>query len=197
MEREFKIVISIFLFFLIYGLSSFFSTGDFVSPIFLNQIILFIVAVVFYFMNRSIHESWLLIIYIPVILSACAMDVFTMSLLSKITDNPWFVEFQKSIELSWVYLIVFFGFMFFIAVFSFRKHHQILILILNILLLTATVILIFIPESQVDPTIPFFMFIILLFFTSNRILNSESKVLTVLSNHLLLVCFLEGLEYLH
>ena len=197
MTREFKIVAGIFLFFFVYGLSSIYSSGEFITPIFLIQPIILLVAIIFCLMNRKVEDSWILLLYISVPIVSCAFDVFTMGLLSKITGNQWFVEFQESNTLSWIYIFVFFGFMIFISIYSFKKHKEFIIFGLNILLLGFTILLMLMPDSEIDPTITFFLFIILLFYTSNRIIQPENSVLSVLSSHLMLVCFLEGLEYLH
>lgn len=197
MDREFKIVISIFSFFLIFGLGSLFKSGAFETPIFFNQIIFLVISLIFWLMNRKVDHAWILPVFVLVQLIACLIDPFIMGYLYERKQIELAREIFDSNLISWLFLISYFGFMLFLSIFSFKKHQLTYILLINLILLAATIIFLLQPELKIDSTFTFFGFLVLFYLTVNRLMPSNHKVLSVLSNQFLLILMLTGLEYFH
>ena len=197
MDREFKIVISIFSFILIYGLGSLARSQAFETPIFFNQIIFLIVAIVFWLMNRNEDSAWVLVLLIPVHFISCLIDPFIMGYLYERQGIELAKQIFDSNAMSWLFVVVYFGYMFLASQFAYKSHKKAVVMIVKIILLIGTIIFLLKPEIGVDAGFTFFAFLILFFFTVNRLMTSPTKVLSVLSHQFLLILLLEGLEYFH
>jgi hypothetical protein len=197
MDREFKIVSSIFMLFLIFGLQSVYYNGSFVTPIFLNQLVLLFVSVVFFIMNRHELGNWILGVYIFIQLLSCLVDGFTIGFVTSKVGGDFLLDIYKSDWISYVFLICYFAFMFFIVAYTYRIHKLKIVLGIKILLLLATLLFFFIPEFSIVRDVVFLCFLFFYFVSINRIIPNERKVISVMANQFLLIFFLEGLEYLH
>lgn len=193
MSRELKIVISIFLVFLIYGISSFFSLGAFVTPFFLDKFILLGVAVLFAILNYRLKNSYLLFLYIPAMLAFAMRDEFTIGYLSEKYRSDFLIKnFNEPF-----YLIstigYFFGF-YFVSVFHFYKVTNkrylsafLLFLILASVVFTGT-------EIHYAPDITMGLFL-LSFFLIVQWIKKDLPVLETLTSQFLLLFLLTSFEY--
>lgn len=197
MDKEFKIVISVFSFFLIYGLTSLFNSGSFETPVFFNQLIFFLVAVIFWLMNKSETGSWILAVFIPVQFLYCLIDPFIMGYLYEVQNVELAKSIYNSTALNFLFLVSYFGFMVLVSFWTYKKHRRAYVLVAKLLLIFATIFLLYYPGLEFDPSYPFFAFLLLFVFTVNRLTLSATRGLSILSHQFLLIFLLEALEYLH
>ena len=197
MDREFKIVSSIFMLFLIFGLSSIYYNGSFVTPIFLNQLVLLGVAVAFFIMNRQAKSSWILGVYILIQCLSCLVDGFTMGFLAEKFNNELLVTIYESETVSYLFIVFYFSFMLFLVIYSYLKHKLKLLLAIMIGLIIATLVFFFLPDLTTIRDIIFLTFLLFYYVSINRVMPNEDSVISVMANQLLLIFFLEGLEYFH
>lgn len=195
MDRELKIAVSIFLVFLIYGLTSFFQSGTFATPIFLNQIILLIVAVLFYFINREKERSVLLLLYIPVMLYSCLIDDFTVHYISSKFNSNLLVDLSENFWVSIGFIVIHFLFWYSVTLISKKDKDNSIVSVLQFTLLTATLILFFQPYYQILRDVFFVLFGLLFIYGVNKKGRENDPVFSVLSYQLLLLILLEGMEY--
>lgn len=197
MDREFKIVASIFMLFLIFGLSSIYYNGAFVTPIFLNQLVLLGVAVAFFIMNRSVHKGWILLVYIPIQILSCLVDGFTVGFLAERFGAEFLIDVHKSQALGVVFLVGYFGYMLFLTFFLYKNHQLKWGALVSFALLILTITAFFFPDFYMVRDILFLVFLFFFYVSYHRFSKEKSKVLGIMSNQLLLLFFLEGLEYFH
>ncbi len=110
MYREQRIVLLIILSFFIYGLSSFFSLGDFVTPFFFSKLIFVIVSLVFFLMNLQLNKRGYLLFAFLAMVSIAAVDGFTVTYISKGGQREALAAFFDSNALIYTSLFVFIGF---------------------------------------------------------------------------------------
>ncbi|MBK9592615.1 MAG: hypothetical protein IPO32_14335 [Crocinitomicaceae bacterium] len=83
MERELKIVVLVFLTYLIFGLTSFFQTGSLITPIFLTKVILVILALIFLLMNLKEQNHWILLYALIGFTAFALQTILSLAILHK------------------------------------------------------------------------------------------------------------------
>jgi hypothetical protein len=195
MDRELKIVVSIFLIFLIYGLTALFSGGSFATPVFINQLVLLLISVVFYVMNMKEKGAVILLFFSVLQLFMTIIDDFTVGYLSQKLELNFLYELSSSLGFNLIVMLVYFGFYYFLAGYAFKTHQSKSLLVLKIMLLSSAIGLFFIPHLSLFRDLSFFAFILLFVISVNRFSREENKVLSVVSYQMLLLFLLEGMEY--
>ncbi|MEX1003484.1 MAG: hypothetical protein WDZ35_15300 [Crocinitomicaceae bacterium] len=197
MERELKIIILIFLVFFIFGLTSLVDSGHFVTPIFLNQLVLLAVAILFYALNFRTPGAFILLIYIPVLLMSALMDGFTTAYLAQKWNLPQLIGLREMFWFSLFYLLIYFGFFFTILLITYNNIRSTWLLLVGALLLSTTITLLFVPGAEMIRDFSFFSFLLFFILMVNRKSEQNKQGMTVLSYQLLLLFLLEGMEYFH
>ena len=195
MQRELKIVVLVFLIFLIFGITSLLQSGQFVTPIFLNRFAFFIVAVLFYLLNRKSEGSSLLLVYVFVTGLFVLIDSFSVNYLSQKTGFTALLWLREQWLFQLLFLIGYFGFFGVISVLIYRKSRQLLLTLLNGVLLLSAVVLLFIPGFEMLRDTCFLLYLTVLIILINRKQEQLNTGFTVLSYQFLLLFLLEGVEY--
>ena len=195
MERELKIVVSVTLVFFIFGLTQFFATQAFITPIFLNYIIAAVLAFVFFFMNLKAKNSWLLLLYGIGLTFFSLGDDMTRGLIIHYTNWTWV---DNLIETPWfVYLTftLFFGSMLLSSYLFFKIQKGVLLFIIMVLLVSGCIVMY--PFSQfLWQILLMAAFFIIFFIFSQRQDSLEAKTLRVMGAQFLFLILLDGFKYL-
>jgi len=198
MERELKIVVSVGLVFFIFGLTQFFDTRAFITPIFLNYLIAGVLSLVFFFMNFKKENSYLLFTYAVGLICFSFGDDMTRYILVKYLGADFLDTLIESKEFVWFVIpvfILFYGTMFWgIVLFHRQKKNIVLTLLMSVLLIGCVSI-----YPMQWPGIQFILiasFFILFFGLTQKPYSSEQSVLQVLSSQYLLLILLDGFKYL-
>lgn len=120
MFRELKIVVSIILVFFIYGLSSFFTLGAFVTPFFFGKLILTILSFMFFLMNLKIKQNYLLFFCFLAMLSITVVDEFSIRLFAERFGFKSVLPFANNTVTIFTTFFIYFVF-FFTAIFFLQK----------------------------------------------------------------------------
>jgi hypothetical protein len=196
MDKELKIVISIFLVYFIFGIGSFFNSGSFTTPIFLNQLTLVAVAAAFFVMNIRLKHSILLCIFFIIQLISTFIDGFSANYLAQKFDLPIILRINESISFAIFYLIIYFGFFIFITLYLYRFSKVKWGVFSQLLLIAITLLLFSIEGYSWLRDIFFFIYLLNFYTVVNRFLKKNNQLLAVLSYQFLLLFLLESLEYL-
>lgn len=196
MDRELKIVISTFLVFFIYGLTSFFSSGSFATPVFLNQLILLGIAVLFYVLNTSKKESYFLLIYVIVQAYSCLIDGFTVEFLSQKMNNNFLADLNEQYWFNYSFMVVFFTFWIVLIWKGVKVHELKAIGALQVALLVSVLVVFFISDFSWLRDVLFMSLVVTWIFSINKLAKSKHEAFTILSYQFLLLILLEGMEYL-
>ena len=195
MDRELKISIAVFLTFLIYGLTSFFQSGIFAVPVFLNQLVLLFLAILFYALNIRLKASIVLLIFVFIQLYACLVDGFTVSFLAQKFSSNLLIELSENLYLNIGFIVVYFSFWYTMIFMTGAIHKKIGLLLLQMIFLTATVLLFFFPEWSLLRDAVFLIFGLLFIYGINQSTEDKYKVFSVLTYQILLLILLESMEY--
>lgn len=195
MFRELRITVLIVLVYFIYGLSSLFSLGDFVTPFFFSKLILVLASLAFLLLNWRVERSIYLFLAFLAYVSYATADLFTINLITKSGEYG-----QLYLILSSQYVLVgsffiFFGFFYaslFLLYSTFKK--RILGLLLLSLLTSGLVSLFF--SANLLFEIFLGLYLLLYFLMVYRSSESEKSILSILSSLFLLQFFLESFKYL-
>ena len=153
------------------------------------------ISVTFWGLNVRLKNSWILLVFVFVQLIACAIDEFTMGFLASKFEMESLINLYNSQVLSWVYLITYFGFMFFISIYAFQKHKVIYALVIQLIMLAGTILALFSDDVYHAASIIFLAYLLFFVVFVNRLMKTENAILSVISSQFLLVFLLEGLEY--
>jgi hypothetical protein len=195
MYRELKIVVSVFLLFIIYGLSSFFSLGAFVTPYFFSKLILVIVSLLFFLLNFRVKKSYFLFFAFINMVCFALIDDFTVQFLSERFQLAFLLPFVNSLGFAYFSFGVFVGF-YSLAMVFFHQAIQKKWLIISLILLFMATILLFIVKVPYLQEIIFGTYLLVFFIAVNRFNLLEKNVLTILSSLFLLQFLLEIFKYL-
>lgn len=195
MDKELKIVVSIFLLFFIYGLGSVYYSGSFVTFYFLNQLVLLVVAILFIIMNWKTPAKFLLLLYAFAQLLLCLIDGFTIGFLASKYQMEFLIPIHESNVLSIVFLIYYFGFFLFLSIYSLRVHQLRVIVLSQAALIASTIIFFYVPDLTWIRDLSFALFVLLFVLGNHRFMKQNSHVLQVVSYQLILLVLLEGFEY--
>ncbi len=195
MERELKISISIFLVFFIFGLTSYFNSGSFATPVFMQHFIYVPLAILFYLLNLKSKQSYILLIYAVVCLFAFLLDEFSQQYLANKFESNYLYELTRSAGFSISFLIVYFGFFVFQMFYLLDKTKQYVVFTLQAILIAFTIYVLSSEELFYYSAISFSAFLILYVFAANKFVKSDSKVVSVLSAQFTLLFLLQICQY--
>jgi hypothetical protein len=195
MERELKISVSIFLVFFIFGLTSYFNSGSFATPVFMQHFIYVPLAVLFYLMNLKSKHSFILLIYAAVCMLAFLLDEFSQQYLANKMENNVLYDVTQSASFSIIFLIIYFGFFVFQMFYLLNKTKQYVIFSLQIILLVFTIYAISHEDLFFYSGMLFSAHLILYVFAANKFMKSDSKVVSVLSAQFTLLFLLQICQY--
>lgn len=193
MERELKIVLTVFLTYLIFGLTSYFQTGSLITPIFLTKITLVILSVIFIFINFKNQDLWILTGASIALLSYAFTDDFVISYLNQkipgfgscfTTNNFW----------NWISFSVFFCFLFLSVFFLYSKTKNRIVFIFLISALIICLLLFFTNSGWIQE-IMIKVFFLTYFIFCQQDSDLKNKTLRVLSYLYLGLILLESFEY--
>ena len=193
MEKELKIVLSVFLFYFIFGLTQIFKTQAFITPVFLTSFMLLFCSLLFWLMNLKEQRAWLLIIMVGIQLSWAFSDVFFTAFISHYLPSATDLINSKLIGIislsvfylltaSTVYLL-----------FMLKDKNKIPFSVLTILLILS-VFLVF-TDQPVIFKFSVILFSITYFFFGQTGSAVETKTLRVVSYQFLLLGLLQCFEY--
>ncbi|UKN02573.1 hypothetical protein K6119_03485 [Paracrocinitomix mangrovi] len=197
MDRELKIVSSIFLTFLIFGIMSLFQQGGFVTPFFLKHLVLLIVSVIFYALNTKVAYSWVLLLFVPVQLVFCLIDPFTVGFLIQKFELSWLQTIHDAIWLKWIFILAYFGFLLAMIFAKYLQTKNKIPFIVEIGLFIPSLILLGFPILYVLNDILTIALILVFYFSAQRIEDEKSKFLGIIGSQYLLLALLQLIEYLH
>lgn len=195
MTREFRIVFIIALIFFIFGLTSFFQLGGFVTPFFLGRIILVLVSLTFLIMNIRIEKSIYLLFAFLAMLSFAITDDFTINYLSEKFQTEILVEISYAEPIVYASFFLFFGF-YFTAAFllqSVQKVKWVALLLSGLVLLSIVLLYFRYYELQ---NICFSAFLLLFVILVNRLDLPDKSVVKIISALFLLQFLLQVFKYL-
>ena len=195
MDKELKIVVSIFLIFLIFGLVSLSTSGTFATPVFLKHFLYLPLAILFYGINFKQKQSWLLLVYIPITLLSLLIDDFSVGLITEKYHTNWLFELTSTQAFSLIFIIGYFGFFFLISYLFFLSYKKAEMLIASIILLIAVISCLFISEYVIASGPLFLLFLGIQIFSLNRFSTKESTAQKVLSYQFLLIILMQSMEY--
>lgn len=195
MDKELKIVVSVFLVFAIYGLTSFFQSGIFATPVFLNQLVLLVVAITFYLLNSKQTQGLILLAYVGVQVYTCLIDGFTVSYLAQKFESNSIIELSDNIIFNIGFILVFAVFWIFAIYKTWTINKSIVFTLLQLSSLILGLCFFFFFDLHLIGNLLFMFFTILWIWSHNKNQEKEHHVLNVLSYQLLLMVLLEGMEY--
>lgn len=194
MERELRIVVIVFLTYLIFGISSWFSTGSLVTPVFLTKPVLLVVALVIWGINIREVKSWVLVYWITALICLALTDDFVLSWLYLRLG----VDVMGDPEQSWWILLTTFVFFYSFLVFSvvfFARQVKVnwqIIFLAGCLFLSLAF---FLTQWSLAREISIQLFLTSYFIFSQRCSGLTDKVLRLISYQFLLLFLLESFEY--
>jgi hypothetical protein len=195
MERELKIVVSIFLIFLVFGLVSLGTSGSFATPVFLQHFVYVPVALLFYLLNIKEKGALNLLLFVPITMFGLLIDDFSITLLSEKYQSNLLYELTTSVEFSWFFLFAYFGFFLYMSYLFYTESKKIWIMSISTLLLLFVILGLFHTNLSGLSGIVFLLFLAFQILTLNRYSTSENKVKKVLSFQFLLIIMLQSLQY--
>ena len=195
MDKELKIVASIFLIFLIFGLVSLSTSGTFATPVFLKHFVYMPLAILFYGMNYKQNQSWLLLMYIPVVLLGLLIDDFSVGLLVEKYHVNWLFEITTTQVFSIIFIVGYFGFFFLIAYLFFLAYQKLAILIASLVLILAVITCLFIPDFLIASGPIFLLFLAVQIFALNKYSSNESIAKKILTYQFLFIILMQSMEY--
>ncbi|MEO9531563.1 MAG: hypothetical protein ABJG68_14760 [Crocinitomicaceae bacterium] len=195
MDKELKIVVSIFLVFLIFGLVSLSTSRIFATPIFLKHFVYLPLAILFYGMNFKQNQSWLLLMYIPVVLLGLLIDDFSVGLLVEKYHVNWLYEITTTQVFSVIFIVGYFGFFILIAYLFFLAYRKLAILIASLVLILAVITCLFIPDFLIASGPIFLLFLAIQIFALNKYSSNESIAKKILTYQFLFIILMQSMEY--
>lgn len=195
MYRELKIVVSVFLLFIIYGLSSFFSLGAFVTPFFFGKLILVIVSFLFLILNLRVKQSYFLFFALVTMSCLALIDDFTVQFLSERFQWESLLPFVDSLLFAYLSFGIFLGF-YLTSIVIFHKairRNWLTFLLLGLFL--ATIVLFTVKMNYLQEII-FGSFLLVYFIVVNRFNHVEKNVLSIIGALFFLQFLLEIFKYL-
>ena len=195
MYRELKIVALIVLVYFIYGLSSFFSLGAFVTPFFFGKIILTIVSFTFFLRYIKIEKSYYLFFSFLAMLSLALADGFTIRLFSERFGFKSFLDFCDSPIVIYSTFFIFTAFLFTSIFILHKELKKYWITILLIIVLLSTYLLLYL-KLYTAHQILLNGFLLAYFIFVFRSKAKEKSVVSILSVLFLLHFFMDLFKYL-
>lgn len=195
MYRELKIVVSVFLFFIVYGLSSFFSLGAFVTPYFFGKLILVIVSVLFFILNVRVKQSYFLLFALVTMICLALIDDFTVQFLAERFRWESLLPFVNSLFFAYLSFAIFLGF-YLTSIVIFHKSIRRNWLTLLLLVLFLATIVLFIVKVNYLQEIIFGSFLLVYFIVVNRFNHIEKNVLSIIASLFFLQFLVEIFKYL-
>lgn len=195
MFRELRITVLIVLVYFIYGLSSLFSLGDFVTPFFFSKLILVLVSLVFFLLNWRVERSIYLFFAFLAYVSYAAADLFTLNLMTKSGQYEQLYAILNSRYVLIGSLFIFFGFFYTSLFLLYNVLKNLIFRLLLFSLLTVSLVGLFFSANLVFE-IFFGLYLLLYFIIVYRLSLSEKSILSILSSLFLLQFLLESFKYL-
>ena len=121
MFRELRIAFLIVLIYVIYGLTSLFSLGDFVTPFFLSKLILVVVSFLFLVLNYKLPQRLFLLFAFLAMCSLAISDAYTIYLITKSGYYATLFNFLTNTTVLYVSFALYFVF-FYVAIFLHYYH---------------------------------------------------------------------------
>lgn len=194
MEKELKIVFSVFLVFFIYALTTFFNSGCFLAPFFFAKLTLVIVSLIFAFINFTSPKQFLLWFYVIATALFAITDENTIGFLNFVLNTTIFDELSHSTLFLVISFIFYFSFhLTAILLYYFSFKQKILSISLSGLLICS--ILLFFYNESFLATISISLFFLLFFVVAQRDSELKNKTLRVISYQYLLLVLLGSFEY--
>ena len=216
MERELKIVLSVFLAYFIYALTTYLNSGSFLAPFFMTKLVLAVVAIVIAAINLRVKTSLpgsgnqlidhpdkkafitpkaaILSIYAIIMVLFALTDDLTIQLLDYWTKNTAFDRIGSSTIFLVCSFVLYLGFLVFSVILFYRSLHQSIITGVLFLLLSGFV-LSFFWDLTVLRAISLHLFFILFFVFGQRDSDLKNKALRVIAYQYLLCTLLQSFEY--
>ncbi len=194
MEKEHKIAVSIALVFFIYGLSSWFSNGQFASPTFLKHFLylpISIIVLVVYFKKAN---PFVLGGFSLMCLMGFLSDGFTMNLLAQKMESNILYDFSMSRVFALLFILFYFGYFVFLT-FYWQKLNKTLALILLGLVAVVVGLNLFTHFEQYNQWL-FVLALLGFVLIENRYNASDSITHKVVSAQLLLFLLMEIQQHL-
>jgi hypothetical protein len=195
MDKELKIIVSLILSMLVYGLASLSTIGAFVTPIFLHSLLVFVVAIVLALLNRSEKGSWILLVYILISLMGVFNDGYALIFLAEYFPESTLQSIYDSAFLGVGFLVLLYGFLIYTELKAFRAGGRSLFLVLNLTMILASFVLLFIYPSGVYGEILFMAYLLISMLLYNYFNSNKTKVLDVVFYQYLLLFALNVMEY--
>ncbi|WP_027419678.1 hypothetical protein [Crocinitomix catalasitica] len=194
MTKEFKVVFTIGLIYLIYGLNSLFSLGGFATPIFLNAGILFLVSLYFLIVHLKVKDWFYLLGFNIAILAYTLQDGFVRYLFER-NEFDGVVAFLDHNWLAYIGLFLYFSF-FFIAIFYLYKQTKNIFIGLGLSLLLLLCLALKFNNLFIYADLIFNLFLIVFMVGVYRLKPNYRIILEVLSAQFTLILLLDFFKYI-
>lgn len=194
MDKELKIVFSVFLVYFIYALSSFFNQGVFLAPIILTRFAIALVALILVLNNLKQVKVYLLILYLLCTLLLICTDTFSVGYLDMKFGVNFFTTISNSFSFILFSFIFYFGFLFY-SIVHFHLESRNFLLSSILCSIIACLIFLFFTDYYLAKEILIHLFFLCYFAIIQNTSSNISKAVRLLSYQYLLLFLLESFEY--
>lgn len=194
MERELKIVIGIIMTFFIYGLTSLFNFGGFVTPYFITPFIVLIIAVGFYMIHLKKPRAFVLLIFSLGYLIYILTDSMSVAFMEQRFGIVFFSSPSTIFIASLIGDIVLFGSILISILIFLSESKNVPVSVLLGVILLSVIILLFshFLYAQGILTIVFFL---TYFVVCHRIKLNDNSISIIVSDVYFLIAILESFEF--
>ena len=194
MDRPHKIAVSIALVFFVYGLSSWFSSGQFASPTFLKHFLYLPISLIVLVLYCKKANPIPLAGFFLMCLMGFFADGFTMDMIAQKIESNVLYEFSLSRSFAFLFTLFYFGYFVYLT-WYWRKLSKRLSIVLLAIVILVIVLNLFTQQEQINQWL--FTLVLLGFvLIENRFNSSESTTHNLISAQLLLFFLLEIQQHL-
>lgn len=195
MDRELKIVSTVFLVFLIYGFVNVANSGSFAVPVFWFQLSILFVSIAVLVLNWKRPLNFMLLAYVVAQVLLCLVDGYTVNYLATKGNPELWIALSNSMAVNWLFIICYFGFMAFFSVRLLVISSKKGVFTVPLVLLLGVCVFFFLPEQALIRDVLFMAYLALNILIINRLLKPEDRFSQLMSYQFLLLFLLESLEY--
>jgi hypothetical protein len=194
MHKELKIVITIVLVYVVFGLNSLIVNGGFVTPFLYSKFILFGTSITFLLMNLRMQGIGWLVWSFLAYLSLTLVDEFSIGYLDQLFQTSAFDEMTGSKVFIYGALVCFYGFLFaqLIPFYTHLKHKASTVMLLCVLTVH---LLLFVNGLAIYAYVVLNLYLFGYFLIFNRLFKGDKTVVDVLSAQGLGLMMLEFFKF--
>lgn len=196
MYRELRIALTLFLVYFIFGLYSYFSLGDFVTPFFFSKITTALLAFVFFIRNFKIKQSYFLGIAFVAFTGFMLMDDFSLYYIAERINSTQLIEAMYDIRFIYFSFILFFSFLLISIYLLLREVINKALIAILLALFLLTIIGIIWPES-INWQWSLTTYYLIYFIITQRSKLEEKSLPNIISALFIFEALVDSLKYLY